>query len=114
MADVAHPIAEGATVGIETPDSDHDLARDLARQARAEQQDAHLVLRGSLHRLPLGGGGSAKPVDLGRRPPPEVAVEHDQLLLRRTVRPRRYPTLRQTLGAEFLSNVAHTNIACLP
>src|ERR1051325_838288 len=38
LADVAHPIAEAAPVGIEAPDADHDLLRHMTLELGAVQQ----------------------------------------------------------------------------
>src|SRR5260370_17919410 len=82
MADVAHPETERPAVGIETPGSDHDLARDMAFEARAEQQHQRAILRGALHRLPGRLAVAGQSIHLAPLPLMDSAVEPLHFLLR--------------------------------
>src|SRR5262249_7152826 len=84
-ADIAHPEAERAAIGIEAPYADYDFVFDIALEARAVEQDA-LVLGRGLHRLPGDRRGAAQALDLGRGAPVQVVGQHGQRVVGRILR----------------------------
>src|SRR6186997_1880050 len=107
MADIAYPVAERAAIGVKAPGADDDLAHDVAAKSGTEQQHGHAVLGGVIDRLPRGGGVATQAIDLGRRSPAQLLLEHGKLLQGRAIGPGRQLAMRPALGAQRLGKVGH-------
>ena len=92
--DARYVEAERAAIGIEAPGTDHDLAGDIALEARTEQQHRRAVLGRTLHRLPGCGGMSAQAVDLEGGAPVDVLAQHSELFFRRSIGSRWHLAMR--------------------